>query len=255
MLTVKTIQPTIFKIKPVQSAELSDNDKITSPANTESEIAWYRDIGTHVLFELKQKARGRHNWCAFEKHIQIIQDGKVLEDFSRQPEFTKVPPFWDQLGNYRDPNRTCNCSATAMALKMIGVDIASDDELVERVFKHGDTTDHANVDWVVNHYYKVKTRFRYDMSFEDLDAELAAGKPVVLGILHKGGLSNPYGGHMVCCYAKEGPNYVCHDPYGSLMNAYQGPVTDGKAARYPDWQLQKRWCPGGSDGWGRVFPK
>lgn len=255
MLAVKTIQDTIFKIKPEQSSSLGDHDKYPVPGGEVREIGWYQDIGTHCLFELKQKHRGRHNWCAFEKHIQIIQDGKVLEDYSRQPSFSQVPPFFHQLDNIRDPHRTCNCSSTAMALKMIGVDIASDDELVELVFRHGDTTDHANVDWVVQHYYKIKSQFRYDMTFEDLDDELAAGKPVVLGILHKGGIANPYGGHLICCFAKEGPSYVCHDPYGSLLNAYTGPVSDGKAVRYPDWQLQKRWCPAGNDGWGRVFPK
>jgi hypothetical protein len=254
MLTVKAVRDTFFKSRPEQASTLLTNERFFVPTNTEFQIGWYKDMGAHVLFEMREKAKGRYNWLAFKKHSQILQDGKVLENFGAQPAFTKVPPFWDQLNNYRDPHRTCNCSATAMAIKMVGAEISSDDELVELVFRHGDTTDHANVDWVVYHYYKVRSEFRYDMSLANLDKELAAGKPVVLGILHKGGLSNPYGGHMICCFAKEGPNYVCHDPYGSLLNAYTGPVSDGNAVRYPDWQLMRRWCPGGNDGWGRIFP-
>jgi hypothetical protein len=38
-----------------------------------------------------------------------------------------------------------------------------------------------------------------------------------------------------------------------LNDNYSGPVTNGKKAIYTKAVLKHRWCPGGNDGWGRIF--
>ena len=93
------------------------------------------------------------------------------------------------------------------------------------------------------------------LSFADIDKSLDAGKPVVIGILHRGSLSAPTGGHMVVVIGKtpDGKGYYCNDPYGSCNDNYTGPVTNGKKTIYTKAMLKHRWCPGGSDGWGRIF--
>ena len=89
----------------------------------------------------------------------------------------------------------------------------------------------------------------------DIDKSLAAGKPVVIGILHRGSLSAPTGGHMcvVIGTTPDGKGYYVNDPYGSLNDSYTGPVTNGKKTVYTKAVLKHRWCPGGKDGWGRIF--
>ena len=167
-------------------------------------------------------------------------------------------PFYPQTDNYRDAQRTCNSSACAMCLEYFKpgtlVGPKGDDAYVRKVFSVGDTTDHS-VQTKVLESYGIKSRFSYNLSFVDLDRELAAGRPVVIGILHRGTLYSPTGGHMLVVIGKKGQDYIVNDPYGSLNDGYTGPVTNGKNAIYKRSDLMYRWLERGRDrtGWGRVF--
>jgi uncharacterized protein YvpB len=167
-------------------------------------------------------------------------------------------PFYPQTDNYRDAQRTCNSSACAMCLEYFKpgtlVGPKGDDAYVRKVFSVGDTTDHS-VQTKVLDSYGIKSHFSYNLSFADLDRELAAGRPVVIGILHRGTLSSPTGGHMVVVIGKKGEDYVVNDPYGSLNDGYTGAVTNGKGAVYKKSDLNFRWLEKGRDktGWGRIF--
>ena len=167
-------------------------------------------------------------------------------------------PFFPQTDNYRDAQRTCNSSACAMCLEYFKpgtlVGPKGDDAYVRKVFSVGDTTDHS-VQTKVLDSYGIKSHFSYNLSFADLDRELAAGRPVVIGILHRGPLSRPIGGHMVVVIGKKGEDYVVNDPYGSLNDGYTGSVSNGKGAVYKKSDLNFRWLEKGRDktGWGRIF--
>jgi len=165
-------------------------------------------------------------------------------------------PFFPQTDNYRDADRTCNSSSCAMALEYFKPGtlqgVKGDDAYIKKVFAVGDTTNHT-VQTKVLDSYGVKSHFAYNLTFADLDRELAAGRPVVIGFFHRGPISAPTGGHMVVVIGKKGEDYVINDPYGSLNDGYTGPVTNGKGAVYKKSELARRWCPKGTDGWGRIF--
>jgi hypothetical protein len=166
-------------------------------------------------------------------------------------------PFYPQTDNYRDADRTCNSSACAMCLEYFKPGTLKgakgDDAYVQKVFAIGDSTDHSVQTKVLNSY-GMPSHFSYNLTFSDLDTNLAAGKPVVIAILHRGSLSAPTGGHVLVVVGKtpEG-NYIVNDPYGSLNDGYTGAVTNGKGAVYKRSDLVRRWCPKGNDGWGRIF--
>jgi hypothetical protein len=88
-----------------------------------------------------------------------------------------------------------------------------------------------------------------------LDQSLAAGKPIVIGILHRGDTSAPTGGHMVVVIGKTPTgDYIVNDPYGSLNNGYSGDPKEGCGAVYSRSDLAARWTSDGAGtGWGRLF--
>ena len=167
-------------------------------------------------------------------------------------------PYFPQTDNYRDASRTCNSSSCAMCLEFLRPGTLKgakgDDAYIEKVFAVGDTTNH-DVQTRVLKDYGINSEFRYNLGFSDLDRELSAGRPVVIGILHRGTLSAPTGGHMVVVVGKKGEDYVVNDPYGSLNDGYTGAVANGKGAVYKKSDLQQRWLTKGKDktGWGRIF--
>lgn len=166
-------------------------------------------------------------------------------------------PYFPQTDNYRDASRTCNSSSCAMCLEYFKpgtlVGAKGDDAYVQKVFSIGDTTDHL-VQTRVLKSYGIDSSFSYSLTFADLDRELSEGRPVVIGILHRGPLSAPTGGHMVVVIGKTpAGDYVVNDPYGSLNDGYTSSVYNGKGAVYKKSELVRRWCPKGNDGWGRIF--
>ena len=168
-------------------------------------------------------------------------------------------PYYPQTDNYVQPDRTCNSSACSMCLEFLKpgtlIGAKGDDVYLKKVIAVGDTTDHA-VQTKVLSSYGIKSDFRYNLSFADLDRELSAGRPVIIGILHRGTLSAPTGGHMLVVIGKTPTgDYVVNDPYGDLMSGYTTPVMNGKGAKYPVEVLKYRWLTKGKDktGWGRVF--
>ena len=169
-------------------------------------------------------------------------------------------PYYPQTDNYRDADRTCNSSSCAMCLEYFKpgtlVGAKGDDAYVQKVFTVGDTTDHT-VQTRVLKDYGITSEFKYNLGFADLDRELSAGRPVVIGILHRGPLSAPTGGHMCVVIGKspDGKSYICNDPYGSLNDGYTGAVANGKGVQYSTDVLKYRWLEKGKDetGWGRIF--
>jgi hypothetical protein len=226
-------------------------------------------IDLHNFFKHYDENNPKHVAAVEQLEIDLVfKSSELMEDnanwvriFRSKPEPPKTPgvllvPFFPQTDNYRDADRTCNSSACAMCLEYFKPGTLKgakgDDTYVQKVFAIGDTTDHT-VQTKVLSGYGIKSQFKYNLTFADLDREIAAGRPIVIGILHRGSLSSPTGGHMCVVIGKKGDDYVVNDPYGSLNDGYTGSVNNGKGAVYKRVELARRWCPAGNDGWGRVF--
>lgn len=163
-------------------------------------------------------------------------------------------PFFPQTDNYTQPDRTCNSSSCAMAAKYLGANISGDDEYLQIVLTHGDTTDHAAQTEALADY-GIESAWYTNLDFDDLDESLAANLPVVIAILHRGSEDTPTGGHIVVVIGRtEDGNYIVNDPYGDCNDGYTSDVYNGKGAIYSKTLLKARWLVEGSkSGWGRLF--
>ena len=229
-------------------------------------------VDLHNFFKFYDETNPKH--VAAVEQFELDIDPKLLEDtanwvriYRTKKENSKVEPtillvpYYPQTDNFILPDSTCNSSSCAMALEFLKpkalTGIKGDDEYLRKVLSLGQSTDH-NVQTKVLESYGVYSVWSQKLSFADLDRELSLGKPVVIGILHRGTLSNPTGGHIIVVIGKspDGKSYVVNDPYGNLMDGYTSAVTSGKGARYPKSVLEKRWTVDGpNSGWGRIFVK
>jgi hypothetical protein len=164
-------------------------------------------------------------------------------------------PYFNQVDNRYEPMRTCSTSSHAMAAKFLGAKISGDDDYYARFVKgQFDSTDwdgHTRALAKLG----IKSVYHQDLGFDDLDRELERGKPIVIGILHRGTLADPRGGHVLVVIGKNetSTGYFVNDPFGSILDGYQGPVENGKGALYSRAILKARWTVGGGGGWGRLF--
>jgi hypothetical protein len=232
-------------------------------------------IDLHNFFRYYDHTLPRHR-AAVDDLIRVLEQKapELLTDSSnwvriyRSPSAPPKPsgillnvPFYPQTDNFTLPDSTCNSSACAMVLEFLKPGSLppgpkGDDAYLRRVLAVGKSTDNS-VQTRVLQGYGLNSVFRFNLDFSDLDSELAAGRPLVLGILHRGPTHRPTrnSGHMICCIGKtDKGDYIFHDPYGSLHRGYVGPVIEGRQVVYSRMELEKRWTADGpKSGWGRIF--
>jgi hypothetical protein len=203
-----------------------------------------------------------------QKAPELLTDSANWVRIYRSPSAPSKPsgilldvPWYPQTDNFVLPDSTCNSSACAMCLEFLKPGSLppgpkGDDAYLRRVLAVGKSTDNS-VQTRVLQGYGLNSVFRFNLDFSDLDSELAAGRPLVLGILHRGPTHRPTrnSGHMICCIGKtDKGDYIFHDPYGSLHRGYVGPVIEGRQVVYSRMELEKRWTADGpKSGWGRIF--
>lgn len=170
-----------------------------------------------------------------------------------------VVPYFPQLDNGPEGWRQCQSSAVAMclaALKFPG--IKDDTDYLRVVQRFGDTTDqpaHARA----LESLKAPGRFRQNLTPEIAQAEILAGRPLAVGILHHGPVSRPTGGgHYIVLIGFTDSAWIVHDPYGELNLVNGGWAATGglhgMRRSYSFRNMNPRWLVDGpATGWGWVF--
>ena len=155
----------------------------------------------------------------------------------------------------------CNAMlvATLHSTALAGTGLPEDIYLME-VERHGDSTDPLAQEKALTHF-GVKADEKTDCTWSEVDAQLAKGIPVPMGILHHGPVSAPTGrGHWILCIGRTTDGcHLYHDPYGSLdvvNGGYPQPGMGGMGVRYTDSNLGHRWSPEGpGHGWAMIASK
>ena len=187
----------------------------------------------------------------------LTDEAEWVKSYREKPPTPPVlnVPYFSQRDNYRDASRTCFSSSCAMLTEFLKPGTLpgakGDDKYVEQVFKRGDSTD-AGVQVQTLKHFGISAQFKTNGSLGTLDALLAQGIPVPVGILHHGPASAPSGGgHWLIVIGKNGEDYIVNDPWGEIDNASGTyPSTDGKNKKYSKNLMAKRWTvEGPGSGW------
>lgn len=250
MTKVTALVDTILKAQPVASADLGAKDKVNFLKGQSHQLAYSRlSKHGHREVSLVSALNGRYNWFVYDPHIYVGESALRLD-----------VPFFPQTDNIYEPQRTCNTSSCAMCAAYIKPGSIKGDDDYYANFLKGDTTDH-DAQTAALRRLGIDSRFYYNLDFADLDKSLDRGRPVVIGILHRGADWAPTGGHMLVVIGRtQGvePDYICHDPYGNLNDQYTTSVYNGKSVTYSREELRQRWTtknnkPTPNTGWGRIF--
>lgn len=155
-------------------------------------------------------------------------------------------PYCSQRDNAHNPNSSCNVTALAMALLWRGVRPQRgqlEDELFELLrspeadahYREQNPALHArgvpanevhdNLVWAAGRY-GVAASFSGQRTLDEITAEIAAGRPVLLSGVFVGS------GHIVLLIGLTAAgDFICHDPFGDWSSDYQS--RDGAARIYP----------------------
>lgn len=167
-------------------------------------------------------------------------------------------PFFAQQDNGPEGWRQCQTSSIAMCLAYLKTpNITDDRDYLKVVERHGDTTSQEAHRQALQEL-GVRARFRQDLTPTELMAEIKAGYPVAIGILHHGPVAAPSGGgHYITVRGFTDTAWLVHDPYGELDLVNGGWAsqshTAGMDQSYSFRNLNPRFMPGGSGGWGWLF--
>ncbi|MFG6098908.1 C39 family peptidase [Leptothoe sp. ISB3NOV94-8A] len=173
--------------------------------------------------------------------------------------------YFSQRDNAAQAHRTCNtasCWMGALYMKTALWEECGEDQNADlnfylpKVETYGDTTDHGAQTRALSSL-GVESAWHTTLSMNDVKKELDAGRPVVLGVLHKGPVSSPRGGgHMILAVGYDDSGMFIHDPYGEmdLVNGGYPGSTDGSYRHYSYKNLGARFeVEGPGSGWGRLF--
>lgn len=261
------LQNTLLKKEPIQSYQLSYNQKKDVQKGKGYDVINIVDEGTHSKVTLDY---GAGVWYIYNPHWQLACTGECRPNESAPGSRVLTVKYFPQRDSATThAHRMCFSSSCAMALdyvkpSAIQVSEQEDDYYMRNyVFRHGDTTD-APAQIAALRSLGAKATFRQNLSEKDIKAQIDKNIPVPVGILHHGHVSSPRGGgHWVCIigYDDNTQQYIVHDPYGELdlvNGGYYG-STNGSSMRYGYKNFNRRWmveangayAPG--KGWGIII--
>ena len=188
------------------------------------------------------------NWL--EQGTQARTMAEFLRQYGQPRAIKLAVPYYSQRDNLEEAHRTCNTSAHSMLVSFLKPGaIAGDDDYYQRFVKGRFDSTNWGGHTTALRKLGIESVYRTDLSYKDLDRSLEAGYPMVMGVLHKGSLKYPTGGHVIICCGRSADRsqYLFNDSWGS---GFDYSNTNGDAVFYPRSSLDARWVPGA--GYGRI---
>jgi len=169
------------------------------------------------------------------------------------PELAMILPvaFESQHDNRTGTGwRECFSSSAAMLARFWGA-VPSDDAYNLIRSRYGDTTGAAAQVRALRHL-GLQAHFWTNGCRRDLENEIRGGRPVAVGWLHRGRVTEPGGGHWSVIVGLDGTHFWMHDPAGEPLLMSGGHIrgSNGKERRCSWLNFLPRWeVEGPRTGW------
>lgn len=190
------------------------------------------------------------------KLVSIISRQVTTPEVQQTGKLLKVP-YEYQLDNGPTGYRECFSSSCAMVADYYGK-IKTDNEYNKIRSRYGDSTS-ADAQLKTLKHLGLDAKFIQNGTPELLRAEIDAGRPVVVGWLHKGPVASPSGsGHYSVVIGYTEGAWIHHDPNGEADVVRGGYVnhTKGQGVAYSKKNWNKRWLvEGPGSGWAILIKK
>jgi hypothetical protein len=161
-----------------------------------------------------------------------------------------LTPYFTQLDNPVQPLRECLTSSAAMVAAKYRR-VSGDVQYAWDLKAHGDTTSvFAHIETLEG--YGLSAEFRFDGTAKMIEDEIRAGRPVMVGWLHRGPIDEPTGiGHWSVIVGFNRDEFIMHDPAGEPRLIEGGHVHGGgRDVRVNRNQFLERWqIEGKATGW------
>lgn len=227
---LQVVKNTILKSKPLQSDELSVNEKHNLKAGTKLKLVSYKVEDKHLKIITSEALFDNvKTWYIFGEHVEVFKgNSKVYPD----PDKIQLPvPYKSQLDNLEDPSGSCNVTSIAMCLEYLKVTRHKssgqfEDELYEYALNQG-LNPKAPLDLAqIVQDYGAKDTFTFKGTIAEVKDWLAKGNPVVIH-----GYFTPVG-HIIVLVGYDSTGFIVHDPNGEWFSG-------GYDRNQPDGNNQK----------------
>lgn len=245
-MQAKILRTTIAK----QSTELAKN--LAPQFKTELQpgsydiLRWTYSANGHLKVTFPQPVAGYQTWLIWSDDIEC--------DGEKRNIHLKVP-YYSQRDNLVAASVICSTSTHAMILNFLKRgSVASDDEYFQKYIQTSENSANWDIHTVAYRQFGIESVYRQNLDYEDLYRSLELGLPVAIGVLHKGSISAPAGGHVLAIVGVDEANniFYANDPWGE---GFDYTNTNGEGVQYPtNPSLDHRWlADGANSGWGRLI--
>lgn len=242
-LLVRTIQLRLF------DAGLLKNDDVTGIFDQKSEDALKRFIELIYI-------DSENVWVLDKRLANALT--QMSNQWRRYPEGSLMRPKRDfpfelRVPYFQQRGKACVSASNAMLLKFLRSEAIQSFQDYAQLCTHDDADHHGHTK-ILDHF-GIRSEWRPDLSFEDLNSLLDRGIPAVISVQHLGGNQKPKGGHTLVVVGRDSEDtYICHDPLGFGFGSNYRQNPDGKSVIYSQNSLNNRWLVKGQPdtGWGRI---
>ena len=228
---------TWLKIKPLDSARLSEREKLQIKLGDRIPVLEITEERNHYKIKLEKPEIDCHVfYYVFKGHSRLETTGK--KELPKKVQLTV--PWLSQNDNWYNPNGSCNVTSYAMLMLFFGIKASKYPQLEDELYKYMEDNGlsrHNPYDLAkMGRHYGLDVRFTEKAEIDEVCEWIATErKPVVVH-----GYFTAFG-HIIVIVGYDENGFIVHDPYGEWFSTGYRTDISGSYLHY-SYSLIRRTC-------------